>query len=135
MKYLITINDTHVIDGEKESSQLTITGSLRFNDKGYKIRYKEDGTGYEGCFVTLSVENEKVTMTRLGTFGAEMIMEKGKRHICSYATPAGVMNLGVYASRIQSDMTENGGTLEFSYSLDIDGEYLSENNLVVTIQK
>ncbi len=135
MKYLITISDTHVIDGEKENSQLTLTGSLRFNDKGYKIRYKEDGTGYEGCFVTLSVEGEKVTMTRLGAFNAEMIIEKGKRHTCAYATPAGVMNLGVYASKVNSSMTENGGVLEFSYSLDIDGEYLSENTITVTIQK
>jgi uncharacterized beta-barrel protein YwiB (DUF1934 family) len=135
MKYLITIKDTHIIDGEKESSELAITGSLRFNDKGYKIRYKEGDTGYDGCFVTLSVEGDKVTMTRLGAFSAEMIIEKGKRHICAYATPAGIMNLGVYANRVSSEMTEDGGVLEFSYSLDVDGEYLSENHLVVTIQK
>lgn len=135
MKYLITINDTHIIDGEKESSELTTTGNMTFNDKGYKIRYKETGEGYEGCFVTLSVEENKVTMTRLGAFNTEMIIHKGKRHTCSYMTPVGIMNLGVYASKVSSAMTKDGGRLEFSYSLDVDGEYLSENNLIVTIQK
>ncbi len=135
MKYLINIKDTHIIDGEKESSELTTTGNLTFNDKGCKIRYKETGEGYEGCFVTLAVEDDKVIMTRLGALSTEMIIQKGKRHTCAYMTPVGIMNMGIYASKVKSDITKDGGVLEFSYSLDVDGEYLSENILVVTIKR
>lgn len=135
MKCVINIKDTHIIDGEKESSELITTGNLTFNDRGYKVRYKESGEGYEGCFVTLSLDGEKVTMTRRGALNTEMIIEKGKRHTCAYATPVGVMDLGVYANEVKSEMTENGGELNFSYTLSANGEYLSENNIVVTIQK
>ncbi len=135
MKSTIKIKDTHIIDGDKESSATVVQGNFTFAADGYKVRYKESGEGYEGCFVTLSVEGQKVTMNRKGNLTTEMIMEKGKRHTCAYATPVGVMDLGVYTNDVKSDVTENGGTLSFSYSLWADGQHLSDNSLVIEIQK
>lgn len=135
MKCLINIEDTHIIDGDKESSRTVVQGNFSFAEDGYKVRYKESGEGYEGCFVTLAVEKGKVTMTRKGSLTTEMIMEKGKRHTCAYATPVGIMDLGVYTTQIKSDVTENGGRLFFSYSLWADGQHLSDNNLIIAIQK
>ena len=136
MKYIITIKDTHIVGDEKESSELMITGGLNFFDGGYKIRYKETDEGYEGCFITLKCENgKKVTMTRLGSFSTQMIMELDKRHICCYSTPMGELSLGVYASKVESDVTPEGGTLKMVYSLDIEGSYMSENFLDITLKR
>lgn len=135
MKYIITIKDTHIVDGDKESSELITTGNVTFNDKGYKVRYKESGEGYEGCFVTLSFEKNKVIMTRSGVLVTEMIMEKGKRHTCAYATPVGIMDLGVYTDEVESTVSKDGGRLKFSYTLSAGGEFLSENKLIVEWRK
>lgn len=136
MKYIIKINDLHKANGEKESSELITTGSLRFFGEDYKIRYKETSEGLEDCFVTLSYENgNQVKMTRTGGFTAEMIIEKNKRHICVYNTPMGSLSLGIYAHNITSSMAKDGGKLIFSYSLDANGGFLSENTLEVTLEK
>ena len=135
MKYIIKINDLHKAGREKESSELITTGSLRFFGGDYKIRYKETSEGLEDCFVTLGYENGNcVTMTRTGGFTAQMIMEKNKRHTCVYETPVGSFSLGIFTQRIESSMTENGGVLEFQYTLDANGEFLSENTLKVTLE-
>ncbi len=136
MKYIIKINDLHKAGRERESSELITTGSLRFFGNDYKIRYKETSEGLEDCFVTLSFENgTRVTMTRAGGFTAEMIMEKNKRHTCFYNTPMGSLSLGIYTHKVASSMTENGGRLEFSYTLDANGEFLSDNILKVSLEK
>ncbi len=136
MKYIIKINDLHKAGSEKESSELITTGSLRFFGEDYKIRYKETSEGLDDCFVTLSYENGScVTMTRSGSFTAQMIMEKGKRHTCVYETPMGSLSLGIYTHKVESTMTPEGGKLIFSYTLDANGSFLSDNILEVTLEK
>ncbi|MBQ8228399.1 MAG: DUF1934 domain-containing protein [Clostridia bacterium] len=135
MKCVINIKDTHIIDGDKESAENSVQGNFTFGKESYTIRYKESGEGYEGCFVTLTVQGQKVTMHRKGTLTTEMIIEKGKHHTCAYATPVGIMDLGVYANEVKSDVTENGGELKFSYSLSAGGQHLSENQLMITIKE
>ena len=137
MKYLITITDEHTVDGEKESSEAMLTGTLNVFADSYKIRYREVSEGLEDCFVTLKYDENRnnVEMTRTGSYNTQMLMEKHCRHTCVYMTPAGRIDLGVYTNDIYSDMNEDGGTLKFSYSLDINGELLSENRLTLTLKK
>ncbi len=136
MKYIITIKDIHKAGNEKESSELMTTGSLSFYGDDFKIRYKETTEGLENCYVVLSCEgNNKVTMTRTGGFSTEMIMEKNKKHTCVYNTPMGSLSLGIYTNRISSSMTQDGGVLSFSYTLDANGSFVSENFLEVSLQK
>ncbi|MBP3328774.1 MAG: DUF1934 domain-containing protein [Clostridia bacterium] len=135
MKCIIKIEDTHIIDGDKESSEILVQGNFTYGSDGYKVRYREEGEGYDGCFVTLSVEGDKVTMTRKGALTTEMIMEKNKLHPCAYATPVGIMDLGVYTNEVKSAVTENGGALEFGYTLSAAGNRLSENKLKITIKR
>ena len=50
MKYLIKIEDTHYVDGETESSELMIIGTVTFYGNDYKIRYKETDDELFYCF-------------------------------------------------------------------------------------
>lgn len=135
MKCLIKITDTHIADGETESSEISLPGSLRFNGENYKIRYRETDEALKDCFVTVSFEDGcRVRITRSGAFNSEMIMEPGKRHICVYSTPAGDINMGIFTQRVKSFITQNGGTLEFEYSLDVNGGYISRNIIEIDIK-
>lgn len=135
MKSIINIKDVHIIDGDRDGSETAVQGNFTFSSDGYKLRYREEGEGYEGCFVTLEVNGSRVTMTRKGALTTEMIMEKGKLHPCAYATPVGIMDLNVYTSEVKSAVTENGGVLELSYTLSANGDELSENKLTITIKR
>ncbi len=131
MKYQITIDDLHIIDGEKESSSVTLFGNVMPLSQGFKIHYKETGTGYEGCFVTLEADENKVTMTRTGALNSQMVIEKNVRNLSEYVTPLGVMDLGITGKEIKTDISKDGGTLIFSYTIDVNGEPMSENELSV----
>ena len=72
-------------------------------------------------------------MTRCGDYSTQMIMEREKRHSCHYNTPMGEMVMGVFARRIESDMTEDGGSLLLDYTIDINADFASINELKITV--
>ena len=136
MKCLIKITDTHFADGETESSEITLPGSISFYGEDYKIRYRETDEALKDCFVTVSFEDGcRVRVTRSGAFNSEMIMEPGKRYICVYSTPAGNINMGIFTQRLESLMSLSGGLLKFEYSLDVNGGYVSRNILEIEIKQ
>ena len=57
MKCLIKITDTHFADGETESSEITLPGSMSFYGEDYKIRYRETDEALKDCCVTVSCED------------------------------------------------------------------------------
>ncbi len=134
MNCIITIGDYHKVDGQTESSELTTTAEIYGKADDYYIIYNEQGEELQGCKTTVHVENaSSVTVTRTGAYNTEMKMEKGKRTICAYNTPAGQIMMGVYTSSISSQYTEKKKTvLDFSYTLDFNNELLSENRIKIT---
>ncbi len=130
---VIKIVDRHEMDGDTDGLETTLLGKFEGTKDNYTLSYTENGE-LEGCKVTLRVENgDTVTMTRSGMFETELIIQRGVRHNCSYSTPAGNLLLGVFAGRVESDMDENGGKLEFDYTLDLGAGVVSENYLVITV--
>ena len=69
-------------------------------------------------------------MTRFGKVPSQLVIEKGVRHICHYETGFGSVSLGVAADVIELDLTDAGGRLQFSYTLDSGGENFISRNLV-----
>ena len=131
---LITIEDHHEIDGEKEGLEMTTLGTIEGDGDNYILRYSESGD-FDGCDVSLEVKNRcMVTMTRAGAFETQLIIEKGERHNCCYETPAGELMLGVFAKDVTSSVEENGGTLTLDYTLDFNAGLISENYLVITVK-
>ena len=116
---VIKIVDRHEMDGDTDGLETTLLGKFSGDRDSYVLSYTENG--------------ECITMTRSGMFETELIIQRGKRHNCSYSTPAGNLMLGVFAQRVESDMTEKGGTLEFDYTLDLGAGVVSENYLVITV--
>ena len=64
---------------------------------------------------------------------SQLMVEEGKRHQCTYDTGCGTIILGVSGSRIAADLDEQGGTLEFHYSLDVNTALVSENDVYVAV--
>ena len=133
---IIKIVDYHEVDGENEGAEITSVGTFEGNENDYTLRYKETGD-LAGCEVTLNVKNKNtVTMTRPGEqYSTQLIMQQGKRHNCFYNTPAGELMLGVYTNKVSSTVNENGGKLNFSYTLTFNADLVSENKLKITVQK
>ena len=131
--YLITIKGTMEQDGERESVELMTRGKFVRRGSSYFIAYEEtEATGYAGCTTTVkaTAHAREVVMTRFGKVPSQLVIEKGVRHICHYETGFGSVSLGVAADVIELDLTDAGGRLQFSYTLDSGGENFISRNLV-----
>lgn len=131
--YLITIKGTMEQDGERESVELMTRGKFVRRGSSFFIAYEEtEATGYAGCTTTVkaTADAREVVMTRFGKVPSQLVIEKGVRHICHYETGFGSVSLGVAADVIELDLTDAGGRLQFSYTLDSGGENFISRNLV-----
>ncbi len=135
--YVINIEGKIEQAGETDVVSLTTRGRYIHRDGNYYIRYEEtEATGYEGNTTTVKVEQDTlVEMRRSGTMPSEIIVERGRRHICHYETPYGAISLGVAADAIENSLSDEGGRLMFSYTLDSDKAHFSHNQVTITVQE
>ena len=136
-KYLISIIGEQILDGESDKIEVLTTGNYMVKKDHCYIGYKEYEENYPKAYsdTLIKVENDMVTITRKGTMKSQLMLEKGKRHQCVYQTPMGDLMIGVYTKSMKSTLTETGGTLEVSYTLDFNTDLMSENSFKVSIEE
>ncbi len=132
----ITIKGIQKVDHEKDTTELFTQGNFYKKNNSYYITYDEsEATGFQGSTTTLKVEgNDKVTLIRSGNIRSHLIAQNGERNVGHYGTSEGNLSVGVYTKQINSELDENGGDLFFSYSLDINSNLISENEVYINIK-
>lgn len=133
---LITIKDSHLTDGERESFEMTTKGLLTEDGDKIVIEYEEQYDELAGCKTTLTVVPEMfASIIRLGGYSTEMIIEMGKHHSCEYNTPYGSMLIGIGAKCVSSTVKDGCGTIKLEYTIDFYGGVASENEMNITIER
>ena len=136
--YLICIDGAMEQDGEKDRIQLKTRGSFVRRGGSFFITYEEsETTGYAGCVTTVKVaeDGRRVAMLRYGRAASQLIIEKGVRHVCHYDPGVGALSLGVAADEIEHALTDEGGEVRFSYTLDSGTQELSRNLVKITVSR
>ncbi len=136
--YLISIIGRQKLDDETGEIEVTTLGSyVKRGDSRY-IVYKEYDAENKGSPQTsvLKVDGDsKVTLMRGGAESTRLILENGKRHVCPYDTGYGCMMIGVFTSKVKSELDDAGGKLEVNYSLDINSSLSSVNEILITVKE
>lgn len=136
--YLICIDGAMEQDGESDRIQLKTRGSFVRRGGSFFITYEEsETTGYAGCVTTVKVaeDGQRVAMLRYGRAASQLIIEKGVRHVCHYDTGVGALSLGVAADEIEQHLSDEGGEVRFSYTLDSGTQELSRNLVKITVSR
>ncbi len=133
--YLIDIVGTMETPGDVDTVNLMTRGSFLEKNGSYYISYREsEATGYEGSITTVKVEAEdRVSMLRTGSAPSQLVVERGRRHVCHYDSGFGALSLGVQADAIKNRLTGSGGQVVFSYTLDSGDAQLSRNEVKITV--
>lgn len=133
---LITLISTQREGTEKSTTELITGGKYKKSHNGYMVSYEEsEATGYSGATTTIEITDKSmITMTRGGNSPSQLIIELAKKHLCHYSTPFGDFMVGITAKEISSNLDENGGTVDFSYVLDINSSYVSDFELSLKIE-
>lgn len=133
--YAITIKGRQVYEDEDQGEIcLSALGTYRERDGARFILYKEYDDDNASVYRTalLKVEPGVVTMSRSGS-STRLILEKGRRHLCMYDTGFGALTVGIYTSQLDVDLGDTGGTLEITYTLDVDSNLSSQNQLHIEV--
>ena len=64
-----------------------------------------------------------------------MVIEKGVRNNCFYATPHGELSLGIFGEKVFWDLNPNGGKISMKYTIDTDLQLLSRNSVNISIRE
>lgn len=106
---------------EPDIIELVTEGTLEYDGSCWDLVYEESAlTGLEGVTTTFRVEPERIILTRVGKLHSQMIFQIGVPHDSLYKMDFGALMLTVCASRIETDLTENGGVIDLSYSIEIE---------------
>lgn len=122
--------------GEEDVMEIKTVGKYGIkNGKAY-LSYDEGGAlGVEGVMTILKAQDDLVVLTRTGSLESRLEIEKGERHQCHYTTVYGDLFLGIFGETLENNLNENGGKLFMSYTLDVNCEFMSRNDVEITVKE
>lgn len=119
---LLTIRGKQFYEGQDpEVIELVTEGTLEKLGNGWQICYEEsDLTGLEGVTTTFLVAPDQITLTRTGRLQSQMVFQIGVLHESLYQMEFGALMITVCATKIVSDISEDGGAVDLTYGIDIE---------------
>lgn len=132
---MISLTSVQWVDNEKSETELLTKAKLS-RENGLDVISYEDtsATGFEGSVTTIKIDNGKsASIIRKGTANTILSLEMGRKHYCQYGTPYGMLQMGVFTHQIQNTLAKDG-RVYLKYSIDINASYVSDNEIIMTIQ-
>ena len=115
-------------DQEPEVIELVTEGTMERLEDGWRISYEESAlTGLEGVTTSFLIQPGKITLSRTGNLQSQMVFQVGVPHESLYSMDFGAMLISVCAVDMGYQLTEEGGTVELAYRIEIEQ---SEGGLV-----
>ncbi|MBQ8056959.1 MAG: DUF1934 domain-containing protein [Ruminococcus sp.] len=136
-KYIISVTGIQEVDGEKDKIEVIVTGDYIEKNGHRYIKYKEYDAEDPSIVLdtVVKVEEDKVSIIRMGDRPSRLILQQGVRHQCHYQTVMGDLMMGVYTSTIENNLTENGGDLIARYQLDFFSDLVSDNEFHINVKE
>ncbi|MBQ3563968.1 MAG: DUF1934 domain-containing protein [Clostridia bacterium] len=135
-KYVFVISSEITTDGDKSNIELTTTGNYSRVNGRWVLLYDEMSEDKTAVIKTMiKVDDKSVTITRNGEGSSKLIMTEGERNMCHYRTQFGDILLGVYCNEVNNELSDSGGKISMSYTLDVNASVLSENKVTIKIRE
>ena len=135
-KAMITIRGTQKAQNEAPQTVEFITGGKlqRFGRK-LRVSYEEsDLTGMEGVTAAFEVDGDRVTLERTGKLRSRMEFVEGQKTESLYSMDFDAMLLGVTARRVESHMTDEGGSIHLEYGVELEQNFLGLNTYDIQVK-
>ena len=121
-------------DGEPEVIELTTEGTLEKQKEVWEISYEEsDLTGLAGVTTAFRVGPRGVVLKRTGKLENQMIFMEGRRHESLYRIDIGALMIAVQATKVESRVSDQGGTVDIHYNIEIEDTAMGTMEYHLTI--
>lgn len=112
-------------DEQPEAVRLTTEGRMvRIGDAWILMYLERAESGMGGTSTTLRVADDgTVALVRQGETAMQMQFSQGRQHMTSMTTPFGVINVGLSTHKVSSTLSDRGGKLDLSYTIDFGNQH------------
>ncbi len=118
-------------DGE-DTIESIMPGVCRKIGEYYYIKYEEMQEGFtEKTDVLLKVKPGYLEMNKKGLVHVNMIIAAGDSHQANYTTPFGNLLFTLRGKKVSVREDEEGVHIRAHYSMDVNYEYLSDNDICI----
>ena len=134
---LISIRGTQRSEGEEpQVIELTTDGKLYRDGESLCVSYVEsEMTGLEGSVTTFLVKDSGIQLRREGQVNSTMTFVEGEKTESLYDLGFGAMLLGVSARKVESNLSENGGTLFVDYAVEVEHVPVGTNTYEIEVRE
>lgn len=130
---LVSVKGTQFMGEENDTIEIITAGTwYEKNGKQYLLYDESIGENGDSTRNTVKVWPDKVEVTKKGLVDSHMIFECGKKHMANYMTPVGLIVLGITTSFMEIKQDEKKLHIAITYSLEMNGEYVSGCSLELT---
>ena len=106
---------------DPDAIELVTEGTLEDIPDGWKLCYEESElTGLAGVYTTFQIQGKTVTLIRTGKLNSQMVFEEGIPHDSLYEMEFGALMLTVCAIKIDTNLSEFGGTIDLKYNIEVE---------------
>ncbi len=133
---ILNILSTQTAEGETERSELDTTAHFSRKGNEVTIIYTElDESGEPAGETSITVLDQNlVTIHKVGFAEAVMILEPGKTHPVRYSTIFGDMEMLLCALEIHASFHPGGGRLQLRYLIDVGDSYSAMNTIDLRVR-
>ena len=134
---VISVKSIQQVNGQDDVIEMKALGQMdKINGKIY-LRYDDSVMlGVQDVKTTLKIQgNDMVVLNRSGRLQSRLMIEKGQRHLCHYATEQGNIMVGIFGQSIINNLNESGGELSISYTIDVNSSMVSRNEVKITVKE
>ena len=122
-------------EGEEEPLEVIAPGTYFEKNGKHYVRYDEVMEGFEGTVQNLiKVDGSSMEVTKRGVANAHMIFEENKKNLTYYNTPFGNLLVGIVATDIDLQMTEDTLDVKVDYALEVNYEHLADCTISMNVQ-
>ena len=119
---------------EPEIIELTTEGTMERQKEVWELSYEEsDLTGLAGVTTAFRVGPRGVVLKRTGKIQNQMIFMEGRRHESLYQIDIGALMIAVRATSVKSALTDQGGTVDILYNIEIEDTAMGTMEYHLTI--
>lgn len=131
---VLQILGTQHLNGDRDKIELTTVGTLQEEAEVLVFRYTEEQEPpQQPVYVQVRIRRDRTgaEIVRTGAYGSCLTIARGQRNLCRYGTPYGDVLMGIYGKAVEIEAAADGGQVQLSYEIDINGTLASKNQLKI----
>lgn len=119
---------------DSETVEVITSGDYYKKNGKHYIIYEEVSEGFDGTTKNIIKLGEgSLDITKRGAVNVHMMFEKGKKNVTYYYTPYGSLLIGIDATKIEVEETEQDIHVTVDYALDINYEHMADCTITMKI--